>query len=120
MGIAGSVGSPSPRKLAADGDLAKDSGQHHDMDLEHHRLQQSLPARPFLRVKVDGGTLKQGSTVLTWDSHGYYEVALDAGTLSLSNRRSRRSAVTGTRAPPLVKGWATPARGDDQRPASAW
>jgi hypothetical protein len=35
-------------------------------------------------VKVDGGTLKQGGTALAWDSHGYYEVALDAGSPTLS------------------------------------
>lgn len=43
-----------------------------------------FPPGQFLRVVVDGGTLRQGSTVLTWDEHGYYEVDLDAGTLSLS------------------------------------
>ncbi len=42
------------------------------------------PAGKFLRVKTDGGTLKQGSTTLTWNDHGYYEVSLDAGTLTLS------------------------------------
>jgi peptidoglycan/xylan/chitin deacetylase (PgdA/CDA1 family) len=43
-----------------------------------------FPPGQYLRVKTDGGTLKQGSTTLTWDEHGYYEVALDAGTLTLS------------------------------------
>jgi peptidoglycan/xylan/chitin deacetylase (PgdA/CDA1 family) len=38
-----------------------------------------------LRVKVDGGTLTQpGGRALAWDEHGYYEVALDAGSLTLS------------------------------------
>lgn len=48
----------------------------------------SLPARfppeRFVRVIVDGGTLTQAGTQLAWDEHGYYEVALDAGTLTLS------------------------------------
>jgi hypothetical protein len=43
-----------------------------------------FPPGKFLRVKVDGGTLKQGNTVLSWDPHGYYEVALDAGSLTLT------------------------------------
>jgi hypothetical protein len=43
-----------------------------------------FPPGKYLRVKTDGGTLKQGSTVLNWDDHGYYEVSLDAGTLTLS------------------------------------
>jgi peptidoglycan/xylan/chitin deacetylase (PgdA/CDA1 family) len=41
-----------------------------------------FPAGKYLRVSVDGGTLKQGDKTLAWDPHGYYEVALDAGTLS--------------------------------------
>lgn len=43
-----------------------------------------FPPGQFLRVKTDGGTLKQGDTVLEWDGHGYYEISLDAGTLTLS------------------------------------
>jgi peptidoglycan/xylan/chitin deacetylase (PgdA/CDA1 family) len=43
-----------------------------------------FPPGKFLRVKVDGGTLTQGGQALTWNDHGYYEVALDAGSLTLS------------------------------------
>jgi peptidoglycan/xylan/chitin deacetylase (PgdA/CDA1 family) len=45
-----------------------------------------FPAGTFLRVKVDGGTLTQGQggAPLAWSDHGYYEVALDAGTLTLA------------------------------------
>ena len=43
-----------------------------------------FPPGKYLRVTTDGGTLKQGNTVLPWDDHGYYEVSLDAGTLTLS------------------------------------
>jgi hypothetical protein len=48
-------------------------------------LPPQFPPGKFLRVKVDGGTLQQGDTVLPWDPHGYYEVALDAGSLSLTH-----------------------------------
>jgi peptidoglycan/xylan/chitin deacetylase (PgdA/CDA1 family) len=41
-----------------------------------------FPARKYLRVRVDGGTLKQAEHTLAWDPHGYYEVALDGGSLS--------------------------------------
>jgi hypothetical protein len=43
-----------------------------------------FPPGHGVRVTVDGGTLKQGGTALTWDAHGYYEVALDAGSLTWS------------------------------------
>jgi len=45
-----------------------------------------FPPGHYLRVTTDGGVLKQGSTVLQWDDHGYYEVSLDAGTLTLSSQ----------------------------------
>ena len=43
-----------------------------------------FPPGRFLRVKVDGGTLAQRGQPLTWNGHGYYEIALDAGSLTLS------------------------------------
>jgi peptidoglycan/xylan/chitin deacetylase (PgdA/CDA1 family) len=43
-----------------------------------------FPKGRYLRVKVDGGTLTQGGNILPWDGHGYYEVALDAGSVTLS------------------------------------
>jgi hypothetical protein len=43
-----------------------------------------FPPGKVLRVTVDGGSLGQGGRGLSWDLHGYYEVALDAGTLSWS------------------------------------
>ncbi len=43
-----------------------------------------FPPGRILRVTVDGGTLRQGAAALPWDGHGYYEIALDAGTLSWS------------------------------------
>src|SRR5690606_27501891 len=47
-------------------------------------LPEHFPKGKYLRVKVDGGTLKQGDKILKWDKHGYYEVALDEGTLTLT------------------------------------
>ncbi len=47
-------------------------------------LPANFPPGKFLRVTVTGGTLSQNGTTLTWDDHGYYEVSLDAGTLTLS------------------------------------
>jgi peptidoglycan/xylan/chitin deacetylase (PgdA/CDA1 family) len=47
-------------------------------------LPANFPPGKYLRVTVAGGTLTQGSTTLAWDPHGFYEVALDAGTLTLS------------------------------------
>jgi hypothetical protein len=44
-----------------------------------------FPPGKVLRVRIDGGTLTQpGGRTLTWDDRGYYEVALDAGSLTLS------------------------------------
>jgi peptidoglycan/xylan/chitin deacetylase (PgdA/CDA1 family) len=47
-------------------------------------LPDHFPPGKYVRVKVDGGTLSQGGTPLAWDGHGYYEVALDTGSLTLS------------------------------------
>jgi len=45
-------------------------------------LPPNFPAGRKLRVVVDGGTPAQNGTPLSWDRHGYYEVALDAQALS--------------------------------------
>ena len=47
-------------------------------------LPANFPPGKYLRVTVAGGTLTQGATTLAWDTHGFYEVALDSGTLTLS------------------------------------
>ena len=47
-------------------------------------LPDHFPPGQFLRVTVDGGTLVQNGARLGWDDHGYYEVALDEGRLTLS------------------------------------
>ena len=43
-----------------------------------------FPPGQYLRVKVDGGTVKQLGTELSWDEHGYYEITLDAGSVTIS------------------------------------
>jgi Polysaccharide deacetylase len=43
-----------------------------------------FPTGKYLRVTVDGGTLTQAGSALAWDAHGYYEVSLDAGSLTLA------------------------------------
>jgi hypothetical protein len=47
-------------------------------------LKDSFPPGHYLRVTVDGGTLSQDGTPLPWNEHGYYEISLDAGNLSLA------------------------------------
>lgn len=47
-------------------------------------LPPNFPPGKHVRVTVDGGTLSQGGQELAWDEHGYYEVALDAGELTLA------------------------------------
>jgi len=48
------------------------------------KLPDHFPPGHYLRVKTDGGTLKQNGVALPWDSHGYYEIALDALSVTLS------------------------------------
>lgn len=43
-----------------------------------------FPPGKYLRVNVTGGTLTQKGAALPWNDHGYYEVALDAGSLTLA------------------------------------
>ncbi|CCQ33084.1 chitin deacetylase protein [Halorhabdus tiamatea SARL4B] len=45
---------------------------------------EDFPAGRRVRVTVDGGTLSQNGEELEWNSHGYYEVALDEESLTLS------------------------------------
>jgi peptidoglycan/xylan/chitin deacetylase (PgdA/CDA1 family) len=43
-----------------------------------------FPSGKVLRATVSGGTLSQSGRPLPWNGHGYYELALDAGALTLS------------------------------------
>ncbi len=47
------------------------------------KLPDHFPPGKYLRVKVTGGTLKQKGAALPWDPHGYYELALDDGSVTL-------------------------------------
>ncbi len=47
-------------------------------------LPDHFPPGRYLRVTVDGGTLSQDGEALPWNAHGYYEVSLDAASLTLS------------------------------------
>ena len=46
------------------------------------QLPANFPEGQCLRVTVDGGTLSQDDGPLAWDDHGYYEISLDAGSLT--------------------------------------
>jgi peptidoglycan/xylan/chitin deacetylase (PgdA/CDA1 family) len=63
---------------------AEDAATAGDDQVYTWELPANFPPGQFLRVTVDGGTLTQCGTELTWDDHGYYEVALDAGSLTIS------------------------------------
>lgn len=47
-------------------------------------LPDHFPEGRIVRVTVDGGTLSQDGDELNWDEHGYYEVDLDVGSLTLA------------------------------------
>ena len=47
-------------------------------------LPDHFPPGRFLRVTVAGGRLRQDGRELLWNDAGYYEVALDAGSLTIS------------------------------------
>lgn len=47
-------------------------------------LPSHFPPGKHLRVSVTGGNLTQKGAPLPWNDHGFYEVALDAGSLTLS------------------------------------
>ncbi|HEX2673752.1 MAG TPA: polysaccharide deacetylase family protein [Polyangiaceae bacterium] len=43
-----------------------------------------FPPGQYVRATVTGGKVKQCGTELTWDDHGYYEINLDAGSVTIS------------------------------------
>jgi hypothetical protein len=47
-------------------------------------LPDHFPPGKYLRVTVPGGTVTQNGAALAWDSHGYYEIALDARSVTVS------------------------------------
>ncbi len=67
-------------KAFKDGDSSMDG----DSQTWTWTLKDPFPPGHYLRVTVDGGTLSQDGTPLPWNEHGFYEVALDAGNLTLA------------------------------------
>ena len=47
-------------------------------------LPPNFPPGRYVRVTLTGGTPTQAGVPLAWDDHGYYEVALDAGELTVA------------------------------------
>jgi peptidoglycan/xylan/chitin deacetylase (PgdA/CDA1 family) len=47
-------------------------------------LPDHFPPGMYVRATVNGGKVKQCGTELPWDSHGYYEINLDAGSVTIS------------------------------------
>ena len=43
-----------------------------------------IPPNTCLRVKPDGGVVKQKGAEVPWDDHGYYEISFNAGEVTLS------------------------------------
>jgi peptidoglycan/xylan/chitin deacetylase (PgdA/CDA1 family) len=48
------------------------------------KLPGNFPPGKFLRVKVEGGTLTQSGKTIPWNDHGFYEIALDALSVTLA------------------------------------
>ncbi|WP_437632336.1 polysaccharide deacetylase family protein [Sorangium sp. So ce854] len=48
------------------------------------QLPDNFPPGKYVRVTVTGGTLKQNGMPLPWNPHGFYEVALDPESVTLS------------------------------------
>jgi peptidoglycan/xylan/chitin deacetylase (PgdA/CDA1 family) len=47
-------------------------------------LPEHFPPNRFVRVTVNGGTLQQNGLPIPWNEHGYYEVDLDSGSVTLA------------------------------------
>jgi len=48
------------------------------------KLPLNFPPGQYVRATVTGGKVMQCGTELTWDEHGYYEINLDAGSVTIS------------------------------------
>lgn len=47
-------------------------------------LPANFPPGKCLRVSLDGGSLSQAGRLVPWDNHGYYEISLDVGSMTLA------------------------------------
>jgi hypothetical protein len=43
-----------------------------------------FPPNKYLRITVTGGTVSQKGNTLAWNGHGYYEISLDAASLTIA------------------------------------
>jgi len=59
------------------------SGQYFDETVVSWTLPAHFPTGKFVRLTVTGGTLEQNGHVLPWNEAGFYEVALDPGSLRI-------------------------------------
>jgi hypothetical protein len=46
----------------------------------------NFPPNSCLRVKTDGGVVKQKGATVPWDDHGYYEISFNAGEVTLATQ----------------------------------
>ncbi len=46
-------------------------------------LPSKYPSGKYLRITVPGGTVTQKGVTLPWDSHGFYEISMDAGSVTV-------------------------------------
>lgn len=63
---------------------AATTSQQGDATTYTWQLPGQFPPGKYIRARVDGGTLTQNGQPLIWDPHGYYEIALDAGSVTLT------------------------------------
>jgi hypothetical protein len=42
-----------------------------------------FPPNMCVRITTAGGTVKQKGQEVPWDSHGYYQISLDAGSVTI-------------------------------------
>ncbi|WP_438001141.1 polysaccharide deacetylase family protein [Sorangium sp. So ce185] len=68
------------QKAVTDGDSNQTGGE----TTYTWQLPANFPPGKYVRVTVTGGTPKQNGAALPWNPHGFYEVALDAKSLTLS------------------------------------
>ncbi|MBN2529569.1 MAG: polysaccharide deacetylase family protein [Deltaproteobacteria bacterium] len=47
-------------------------------------LPDNFPSNQCLRISVTGGAVSQNGQTVAWDSHGYYQISLDEGSLTLA------------------------------------
>ena len=72
-------------KAVTQGAVEVDSERPTEGSVISWTLPAHFPTGRFVRVTVTGGILKQNGRVLPWNDAGFYEVALDPGSLTISS-----------------------------------